>query len=134
MDLATLNLTPSADAGAQMTVMHPVTDEPLLTTDGDEVTIQLVGSDSTVMRDEMKRRATKFLNKKQSRKRIDVDESIRESAETLAACTTGWFGISENGALVPFTRENVVRIFMKYDWLRQQVDNFVSERGNFFKA
>ena len=130
MDLANLDMTVMADAGATMTVMHPATGEPLQH-NGEDVTITILGQDSTKFREEVQRRAKAQLGK---RGKPDFDKIAADSADLLAACTTSWEGITENGQLVECSRENAKRIYEKYGWLRQQVDEFISDRANFFKA
>ena len=133
MDLNTLNLSEGADIGNTMEVKHPVTDEVLLDDNKKPVTITLLGSDSTVLRDAMKNRARKQLRTKKSQS-FDVDEAEKIGCEMLATCTVGWSGISENGSSVQFSHEAATDLYLKYQWLRQQVDEFINDRENFFKA
>lgn len=132
MDLNTLDLTVAADSGATMEVRHPVTDE-VLVHDGKPVTIDLLGSDSSVLRDAMKTRARKQLRAKKS-PNFDIEEAERAGCELLATCTTGWYGLSENGVLIQFSKEKATELYLKYQWLRKQVDDFINDRENFYKA
>jgi len=133
MDLSTLNLVEHANGRQLMTVMHPISGEPLMTSDGQEVFIELLGADSSVMRSEMSDRARKQMTKRTNTV-LSLDEAEKASAELLAAVTVSWFGLEESGQKIDCTRENVVAIYTKYSWLRLQVDAFVSDRANFFKA
>ena len=133
MDLNELDVVKSADQGAEMEVRHPVTDDVLLDKDGNPVVMYVLGSDSSVLRNAMKERARKQLNARKS-KLIDVDEAERVGSEMLAICITGWRGLSENGVEIQFSKSAAIDLFMRYTWLRSQVDAFINERENFFKA
>lgn len=130
MDLSKLDMTKFADEGAPLEIVHPATLEPLMH-DEKPVTIWLLGQDSTIFRDEIQRRAKSQLNKRQ---KIDIDKVAGDSADLLAVLTVGWYGIEEGGKALECTRENAKSIYQKYGWLRQQVDEFIGDRANFFKA
>lgn len=131
MDLAKLDLTASADEGSEMVVKHPITGSDLLDQAGETVKIVLLGSDSSVLREEMKARARKQMNRKN---KIDIDEAVKSSAEMLAVCTVSWSGIEEAGEQLICNKDTATRIYLKYPWLREQVDTFISDRENFYKA
>lgn len=133
MDLAKLDLTEHANHGAIMDVIHPITGEQLIASDGTPVTITLLGADSTKMRQEMSSRAKKQLATK-SRQISSVDEAEKMSAELLATITIDWCGLSENGSEIACNYDNAVGVYKKYSWLRQQVDAFTTDRANFYKA
>lgn len=134
MDLSTLNLVEHANGSQRMEVMHPITGDNLLTSDGQKVYIELLGSDSTRMRTEMSDRARKQMAKRNANQIMSMDDAEKASAELLAAITVNWFGIEENGQVLECTHENIVAVYTKYSWLRLQADAFASDRGNFFKA
>lgn len=131
MNLDELNLEPQANEGATLTLLHPITDEPLFNDNGEPMLIHLVGSESTIMNDEIKIRARKKVNKKS--KSNNIDEVIESSTNILAVCTIGWQGICENGVDIVFSKENAISLYTRYPWVRQQVDAFICERANFFK-
>lgn len=127
MDLADLDLSKGADAGAEMTVVHPITGEPL------DMKITVVGSESSRLREEMKRRARQELARRKPAK-FDIDEAELRASELLAACTLSWVGVKEKGVELECTYENATRVYLKYGWLRKQIDEFASDRANFFVA
>lgn len=133
MDLNDLDLTQSADIGAEMTVIHPITGLPLCDEDGNVMKLFLVGSDSKRLREAMKVRARSELMKRNPIK-FDLDDAENKAAELLAACTLGWSHVIEGGVNLEFTNENAKRIYLKFGWLRQQADAFINDRANFFKA
>jgi len=133
MDLAKLDLTEHANSGAELEVLHPITGENLLDDNGEKVVITLLGADSTKMRGAMSDRARKQLSQKKAQV-MSLDQAEETSSELLSAITIGWRGFVENGEVIPCTEENAKRLYTKYAWLRLQVDAFVSDRANFFKA
>ena len=134
MDLAKLDMTEHANNSATLEVLHPITGEFLTDNAGNVVTIDLLGSDSTKMRNAMSARARKQLAQKKPNQITTIDDAERASAELLAEVVTGWHGAEENSTVLECTKDNVVYILTKYSWLRLQVDQFVSDRSNFFKA
>lgn len=131
MDLSKLDVVASADNGATLVVQHPITREDLLDSKGQPVTITLLGSDSSVLRNEMKARAKRQLDK---RIKPDLDDAIKASSEMLAVCTIGWSGIEDGGVALQCDKATITQTYMKYPWLREQVDAFVSDRENFYSA
>mgnify|MGYP003620955818 FL=1 len=134
MDLAKLDLTEHANNGAVMDVLHPISGELLKDSGKNNVTITLLGSDSTQMRDAMSNRAKQQLASKKPNQITTIDEAEQASAELLASVVVSWSGIEENGQPIECIHRNVVATLKKYSWLRLQIDQFVSDRSNFFKA
>lgn len=133
MDLAKLDLVEHANGSQRMTVNHPVTGDELTTSNGDAVYIEVLGADSSKMRAEMSDRARKQIAKRNSTINT-IEEAEKASSELLASIIVTWYGIEENGEPIECTRENIIRVLTKYSWLRLQIDAFVSNRANFFKA
>lgn len=134
MDLAKLDMTEHANNGAILEVLHPISGEFLTNESGEKVTLTLLGSDSTQMRNAMSSRAKKQLATKKQMSITTVDEAEKMSAELLASVVVSWTNVEENGEKLECNKENAVHVLTKYSWLRLQVDQFVSERSNFFKA
>ena len=134
MDLAKLDLTDHANNGAVMDVLHPLSGELLKDSDNNNVTITLLGSDSTQMRNAMSNRAKQQLASKKPNQITTIDEAEQASAELLASVVVSWSGLEENGQPIECINRNVVATLKKYSWLRLQIDQFVSDRSNFFKA
>ena len=130
MDFTKLDVTTAANAGALMQVTHPSTGDDL-----EGTTITLLGQDSDVYQKEIKKRAEQSLNNRSGRnKKVDLDEAKLKGAELLARLTTGWTGIAEGKAGVDCTFENCVKMYLKYSWLREQVEAFIGDRGHFIKS
>lgn len=130
MDLASLDLTAAADRGADMKLEHPVTGAPLLTDAGEPITIRLLGNDSR----EFRAAIGDLAEKQAGKRRQSLDAAEAHSVELLARMTTGWHGIVFGGEDLPFTRDNAARIYRERPWIREQVDKFIGDRGNFYKS
>ncbi len=54
--------------------------------------------------------------------------------DVLVACTLGWEGLGDKEGPLAFTPENARRLYIDYPVIREQVDNFVGNRGNFLNG
>ena len=61
-----------------------------------------------------------------------VSAAHREAARLrcLAACVLGW-EIVQDGAAVPFSQANVIRVLKLAKWIHVQVDGFAADRAAF---
>lgn len=114
MDFATLDLTPGADVGAEMEVLHPVTREPT------GAFIDLFGSDST-----------QFRAWRKSQVRTGKTES---DGAVMAKLIRGWKGITWEGKALEFSHANAVMVLEKLTWLADDIALFATNRANFFKV
>lgn len=121
MDLSKLNITDSANSGATVTLRDPVTLEDL------DTTITVVGRDSDIFRNHVK----KIVDKNRSKKRLSMDEAERQNIELLAVCTIAWTNVQEGDTVYECSFENAKYIYKKYPWIREQLDEFQEERANF---
>ncbi len=127
MDFAKYDTSKTSETGAELTVLNPETYEET------DVKIRLAGTDSSVYRNFIKRRAEERMKQgKKKQQSVDLDKSEREGCELLAACTLGWQNVSEKGQEVEFSKEAAIDLYLKYKWLRDQVDSFIGDRANFF--
>lgn len=136
MDLSKLNLEVYAEQGATLELEHPVTGESVLQDDGSPVTITLLGQDSKAWRAKNKEYQQKRIAKmaKNRKREIDFSVSDEEACDLLAACTLGWVGIEEGGKAIEFSRDAAYDLYMRFPWIREQVDTFIGDRANFFPS
>lgn len=132
MDLSKLDVVTAADEGALLTLKHPV-DESTLETEKGPMQILLVGTDSSTYRNILKNRARQRLNQKKSTK-IDLDEAELKGIQLLAKCTLDFINILDDGKYVKYTYEDAIKLYQKYPWIKEQVDEFMSDRSNFLKG
>ena len=140
MDLSNLDVKAGSNLGSTLHLLHPVDDTPLMTTPPKKsekskpITITVLGTDSDSYRDLLKARARKRLAAQKGNnqnKPVDLDETERRGIELLASCTIGWENIMEKGLLVPFSKSNVIQIYTRYPWIKEQVDVYMADRSNF---
>lgn len=128
MDIATLNTAEAAEEGQWLELVHPTTYQPL------DIRIKLLGTDSKVWRKherEVQNKRLQRFQKRGAKARLTMEEAEAEALDGLAKVTQEWQGMKESGKDVPCTRENARRIYQDYPWIREQVDEFVGDRGNF---
>lgn len=138
--LRDFNSRQGADEGAVMTVMHPTDGEPFLkdaaNPEGGAITVTLLGQDSKVYSDIVHKQQTKRLGKSISarsmKKVADAAALERDRMVVLVACTMSWDGIEDDdGKPLPCTDANKKKLYTECAWLRDQVDEFITERSNF---
>lgn len=133
MDLTNLDVISFANEGSKLELCHPTTGEVLM---DDSVPpkafyVQLQGSDSDAFRNVMRRRAEKSFKNKD--KKIDLEEAQRSGAQLLAKCTVDCYMV-EDGKEIGCDRDELTRLYLRYPWIREQVEEFMGDRSNFIKA
>ena len=128
-DFATRDVAAKAEVGAELEVLDPVTNEPV------GVYITLAGADSVVHRKAVanisKRR---FNNQKGFRnKGFDPEKMEAESIEILAVCTLSWKGVTVDGDPLPCSRDNAIKMYTRFPWLREQVEQFIGDRSAYLQ-
>ena len=133
MDLASLDLSKFSENCATLHVQHPITTENMVDENGQDVTITLLGMESSIAQRITKARAQKHLNARKSKQ--DLDEMRQFTISLLSKLVTASHGFTEDGVPIDLADEaTAIRIFTKYSWLREQVDEFLMDRANFYKA
>lgn len=131
MDLSNFDTTAAAQAGAKLELKAPNGD-PLLQDDGAPVTITLLGRDSDVWRRAERAALDRRVNTR--KKTVQSADLERDALEALVAVTVGWSGIVLDGNALDCTPPNVRRVYERFRWVREQVDEFVGDRANFLPA
>lgn len=132
-DLSTLDTVAASNAGTDIELFHPATNEDL------GITITVLGRDSAefkrVQTEQSRRRMSK-MQKSGSYKAtaIPASEMEQDSIDLLASCTKGWKNLAYQGADLPFSFDNAVMIYAAMPWIREQIDQAVSDRANFIKG
>jgi hypothetical protein len=124
----------AAEQGAVLELKDPAGDTALKA-DGTPVTITLAGTESKRWRKARNTIGDKFL--KASRpggKATTMEEAIADQAFQLAAVTLAWDGIELDGQSIECNPANAKRVYIESDLIREQVDAFVGDRRNFWKA
>ena len=133
MDLANLDFGKNPEITAVMNVIHPITGEEMIQKDGTPVTVTLLGMESSVAKRVTKARAQKQLNKRNQK--VDLDEAREFTISLQAKLITASQGLKENGVDLDLTDQaTAIDVLTRYNWLREQIDEFITDRANFYKA
>lgn len=125
MDLSDLDFRSAAEQGEWMTVTHPVSGVEM-----PGMRLRVCGVDS----DRYQKAEKAGLTRRMRQRRQAVGEDLDlDTLEVQARCVTAWEGIEENGRPIEYSHKNVVAVLTKFRWLRDQVDRFIQDRGNFTK-
>lgn len=130
MDLNSLKPV-KADKGATLEILHPETEEPI-----DGMTITLLGQDSAVFRKMQIAKQQAILNRMTKGKKVaelDAEKLADENIEDLVKLTVKWTGFEINGESLPATPENFRMVYTEWPWIREQAQEFVGNRANFFR-
>lgn len=125
LDLADLyNLVEPQERGADLVIAHPVTGERMA-----DIAMTIAGPDSNVQR-----RARQRLNDDllALRRRPTAEENENLVTEMLARCVVGW-NVKQDGAEVPFSFANVLRVLNRFTFIREQVDLFAGSRAAYLQ-
>lgn len=123
-DLSHLDdLVETQDRGADLTIVHPVTGEPM-----PEIVLTIAGPDSDVAR----RARIKFDDETLAfRGRPPADELDRMYVERLARCVVGC-KMTRGGKDVPFSFTEVVKLLTTFQFIREQAEAFSQSRTAYF--
>lgn len=134
MDSKFAGLALETDNPARMTIRHPKTNLPLRDAAGNEAYIDLLSSDSEAAV-KAKRSVTNGRLAMRNRTKITSERLESEAAEILASLTKGWHLIALDGSPIdlPCNHQNAIDLYSapQMVWLREQVDEFTSDRANF---
>lgn len=130
MDIALIKK--ASDAGAPMTLEYagkPVTDES-----GKKVTITLAGPESDRWRDAQDKVVNKRLSKAKPDMPASAEDFRMEKAAQYAAVTISWENLELDGKPLDCNFENAQKLYYDHPWIAAQIDEFIGERKNFWKA
>lgn len=133
MDLNNYDTSKTSKTGSDLHLKDPIDDVYLYDEEGNSpVVITVLGIDSKVF-SEKKRESTIAKTAKMRRgKSFDLIPTDEETCDILASCTLGWSGIKKGGEYVEFSLDAAYQLYIDYPWIRDQVNEFVGDRSNFF--
>ncbi len=134
MDFA--KVTAAAEEGAVMEVKDPA-GEVMRKADDSPITIKFAGLESSKWRKARNEIGNKYIKAGPGTRGFgakSTEEAVEDLSYQFAAVTLSWDGIVDEGQEVTFSRDNAKRLYVKYDFLRKQVDEFLGEQRNFWKA
>lgn len=125
----------ATDTAQRMSIIHPGTRQPLRSPGGEEAWIDLHSIDSKPWRTTVRAQQDRRMR---TRGRPSAEEIDSDTTELFAAVTVGWrlFTLDGEPIDVPCSATNARELYAmpELSWLREQVDAFVADRGNFKRA
>jgi len=132
MDLK--DLTPTSDT-VDVNIVHPTTLEPLLNDNSDPMVITMYAPHSKEYKAAIHEQTNKRLKQAQSKKKVDLTaEDIEDATLDLFAKTTKSWNITYDGKEPDFSVSKAKEIYSEVFWIRDQIDEAVSNSLNFKKA
>lgn len=136
-DFAALDTKTAADQGTVVTIENPVTDEPLTDSEGQPVTITVLGSDSAKLTELLRKNGDRRLDRMRKQRDFVVDNVAtveRRRIERLVAATIAWSGVGLNGQVLECTEANAWTFYSdpRWPWLLDQLDKAIDDRKRFF--
>ena len=95
--------------------------------DVSELAFHMRGANSRTARKSLSRITERW----QRKRRLTLEEQLEMDCEWLAALTIDWRGLEDGDEPFPCTAENAKALYLKYDWLRVPLFEFVKDSGNF---
>jgi excinuclease UvrABC helicase subunit UvrB len=132
MDLK--DLKPTSDT-VDVNIVHPTTLEPLLNDNSDPMVITMYAPHSKEYKAAVHEQTNKRLKQAQSKKKVDLTaEDIEDATLDLFAKTTKSWNITYDGEEPNFSVSKAKEIYSEVFWIRDQIDEAVSNSLNFKKA
>ena len=131
MDLK--DLKPSSDT-VEVTVVHPTTYEPLTNEDGSEMVIIMHAPHSKEYKAAIHEQTNRRLKQAQSKKKMEITAEDLEAAtiELLAKTTKDW-KITYGGVKPKFSVAKAKEIYEEVFWIKDQIEEAVSNSLDFTK-
>jgi hypothetical protein len=124
-DLAAFDaLTKAQEDGLSVDILDP-------TGESTGITITVAGPDSA--RYKSAEQIDKRL-KRRSAAPMTASEIAQASLEGLADCVIAWSPVTLDGADLPMTSDNAVRLFTRFPWIREQVNAAAGDRTSFLES
>lgn len=137
MDLASIDTVKGANAGAEVKLYHPSTNEDM------GITIRVLGKDSDefqkINRAQSKRRMEQMSKGGFRGANIPLESIEQDGLELLASLTKTWKQgdkqtLTLDGVELACNKDNAVLIYKRFPWIKEQVDSFIGDRANFIKS
>lgn len=137
MDLASIDTVKGANAGFDVKIYHPGTNEDI------GVNIRVLGKDSDefqrISRAQKKRRMDKLIKGGFRGANIPLESIEQDAIDLLASLTKGWkqedkATITLDGEELACTKENAVAVYERFPWIKEQIDAAIGDRANFIKS
>lgn len=126
MDLSKLDTTERANKGAWTTVVDIGTGKET------DARILLAGVDSEQFKEAKEKWENKRRAKLEKGAGLPTSQELDQARlETLVACTLDWENVDVDGNSLSCNRSQIIYVYKRFPWLREQVDQFIGDRRNF---
>lgn len=133
MDLSKFDTTKGSQEGAVLEILNPLDGSKIPDKEDNPVTITVVGKDSETFRKTSNKIMAGRISRATSRGKLKLnpDELEAEAIDLLVTCTLRWSGIEVDGKELEFSQANVKTVYIRFPWIKEQVEDFIAERVNF---
>lgn len=131
MDILALDPKEQANEGAMLELRDP-NGAPMLKPDGEPVTITLLGTDSDTFQKASNAQTNRHLRSK-GQVLVTAESALSDHINLLAKITVDWDGIGIGEPETLFTEDAAKKLY-RVNFIREQVERFIADRGNFIKA
>lgn len=129
MDLNVLDTKKLANEGTWMRIVNIATNEDT------DIEILLAGVDSKYFRDAKREWENRRRDKLEKGAGLPTaDELEKARLATLVACTLDWRNLELEGKTLACNKVSAHYVYRNFEWVREQVDNFIADRRNFLPA
>ena len=130
-DISQLDVAAGAEKGMDLQLKHPATGKPI------HAWLHILGADSKAYKAKQTELLRRFAEKKSKDRDYQrpEEEASLEACEQLAAVTTAgriYLGPEEGEYVHSF--DAAVKLYRRYAWIAEQVDNAIYNRANFLPA
>lgn len=139
-DLGSIDTIAACNKGTEFELRHPATNKPI------GIFWSLVGRDSDVFRSYVKEQTNATIRREAMAKKRGKDPDIKtvedyeqDTITLLTICSVGWRSSESNtikfkGEELVFNVPNVKRVLTDMPWIRNQLNEFISELENFMTS
>ena len=125
-DLAALKETMKTEGVVEIT--HPQTGVAT----GVKIRVASPDSERFISVDRRLKNRNMAIMQKSKNKTVTMEAVDAAAMDLLVGITLGWEGVTWSGAEMEFTEANVRTLYSEFPFIKEQVDSFVGDRGNFF--
>lgn len=134
IDLSNLDTVAASEQPYKLELLHPTSKKQL------GIFIYIRGIQSNTYRDIQdeltNERIREGLEAQKTGK--DIVRTVQDSREInikqVAFCVVNWENVKLDGLELPFNFSNTIKLFTRFPWIRQQVEEGMSELKNFMKG
>jgi len=136
LDLAALDTVQGSNAGFEVAIYSPATNEDL------GLFITVLGKDSDVFqkvsRSQQKKRIEKMNKGGFRNMNVPIESIEADNIQLLAEATKSWRQgdkqtITVEGKELACTSENAASLYERFPWIKEQVDTAAGDRANFIR-